>query len=117
MNRSGAPSRLRRAALLVAAALHLLGVAAVPVLHGWFLRDPHPTGWQKQHHEPTLPAHDEQSCVICHAAANLAVAAPAPELPFAELAEAASIPAHAPPLLSSPSRVRLQARAPPASIA
>jgi hypothetical protein len=117
MNRSGAPSRLRRAALLFAAALHLLGVAAVPVLHGWFLRDPHPTGWQKQHNEPKVPAHDEQSCAICHAAANRAVAAPAPELPFAESAEAASIPAQAAPLRPSPSRIRLQARAPPASIA
>ena len=117
MNPSGAPTRLRRAALLLAAALHLLGVAAVPVLHGWFLRDPHPTGWQKQHHEPTLPAHDEQSCAICHAAASHAVAAPAPELPFAELAEAASLPAQATLLCPSPERIRLQARAPPVSIA
>lgn len=116
MTRSGPPSRIRRAALLFAAALHLLGLAAGPALHGWLHRDPHPTGWSRQRQEPTLPAHDEQACAICQAGANHAAAAPAAELPLAERA-AGFVPAQASSLRPSPARIRVQARAPPASIA
>jgi hypothetical protein len=115
MTRSGPPSRLRRAALLIAAALHLLGLAAGPALHGWLHRDPHPTGWSQQRNEPTLPAHDEQACAICQAGETHALAAPAAALSFAE--RAAPSPAPDPsPLHAAPARIRVQARAPPVSL-
>jgi hypothetical protein len=116
MNRPGAPSRLRRAALLLAAALHLLGVAAGPALHGWLHRDPHLAGWSGQRQEQTLPAHDELACVICQASEGRALATPS-ALPSAAEPSAAS-PAPSDLLLpQAPARIRVQARAPPVSIA
>ena len=116
MNRPGAQTRLRRAALLLAAALHLLGVAAAPVLHGWLRADPHLVGWSAERHEPTLPAHDELACVICQATEGRALTEPAAPPPFAERAAAHSSPFES-PLPTAPARIRVQARAPPVSIA
>ena len=115
MNRSGASSRLRRAALLLAAALHLLGIAAGPALHGWLTADPHLAGWSQQRQEQTLPAHDELACVICQASESRALATPAPSPVLAR--EAAARPASPEsPLPQAPARIRVQARAPPVSL-
>ncbi|HEU4559458.1 MAG TPA: hypothetical protein VFS20_16485 [Longimicrobium sp.] len=116
MNPSGANTRLRRAALLLAALLHLLGAVAGPVLHGWLRADPHLPGISGERQELTLAPHDEQACVICQVATGRAlpvadasrVLAAAPDAPPAR---PLSLP-HAAPLRSGPN-----ARAPPVSIA
>jgi hypothetical protein len=112
----GAPSRLRRAALLFAAALHLLGIAAGPALHGWLRPDPHQVGWSGERHERTLPPHDELACVICQVSDGRALTEPAPPASFAE---AAAIPrsSYESSLHLAPARIRVQARAPPVSLA
>ena len=116
MNPSGATPRLRRAALLLAALLHLLGTVAGPALHGWLRADPHLPGISGERQELTLVPHDEQACVICQVATGRAL----PEVdasrvlstgPDAPPTRPLSLP-HAAPLRSGPN-----ARAPPVSIA
>jgi hypothetical protein len=115
MNRPGAHTRLCRAALLLAAALHLLGIAAAPVLHGWLRADPHLAGWSAQRQEPTLARHDELACVVCQASEGRALVEPAAALPFAEAAAVHPSPCES-PLHLAPARIRVQARAPPVSL-
>ena len=115
MTRSGSTPRLRRAALLLGALLHLLGAVAGPALHGGFRADPHAPGWSAQRDEAPAPAHDEQACVVCQASHTLALPAPgAPPIPLADAAPRAEAPS--PSLHPSPARIRLQARAPPAFV-
>ncbi|HYH83605.1 MAG TPA: hypothetical protein VEX86_27670 [Longimicrobium sp.] len=115
MNPSGAPTRLRRAALLLAALLHLLGTTAAPVLHGWLRADPHLPGISGERNELTLAPHDEQACAVCLVAHGrpLPEAAPSPVLTAARAAAPAAPLAtlHAAPARSGPN-----ARAPPVSI-
>jgi hypothetical protein len=116
MTPSGPPSRLRRATLLLAALLHLLGTAAGPALHGWFHADPHAPGWSAQREQTPLPAHDEQACVVC--LASTALALPEPSLP--PLAVSAPAELHFSQVSlprTTPELIRLQARAPPVSLA
>ena len=115
MSPSGAHTRIRRAALLLAAALHLLGIAAGPALHGWLRADPHLPGWSAQRQEATLPAHDELACVICQASEGRALAEPAALPPFADT-QAVRPSTSAPSLHPAPARIRVQARAPPVSL-
>jgi len=115
MNPSGRPTRLRRAALLLAALLHLLGAAAGPVLHGWTRADPHLAGWSAERSDLSAP-HDELACAVCQASSSRAAPGEGPSLvpgPRDALAPPPALPRpHA-----SPGRIRLQARAPPVSIA
>lgn len=115
MNPSAPHPRLRRAALLFAALLHLLGVAAAPALHGWLHADPHPAGWSAERNDLSAP-HDEQACAICQAVSGRALpeeggTAVPPARAGGDLPPATPDPhAHA-------GTIRLQARAPPVSIA
>jgi len=115
MKPSAPPPRLRRAALLLAALLHLLGAAAGPALHGWLRADPHHPGWSAERSDLSAP-HDERACAICQAASTRAAppdgASPAPAPRAAPALRAA-----APGLRPAPGSIRLQARAPPVSIA
>jgi hypothetical protein len=115
MKPSGPHPRLRRAALLLAALLHLLGTAAGPVLHGWTRADPHHPGWSAERSDLSAP-HDELACALCQAVSGRAlpepgavpaVADPAPPAVFSTL------PAPRPTL----GRIGLRARAPPVSLA
>jgi hypothetical protein len=66
--RFGVPSRLRRAALLVAGLLHLVSIPAEAVLHGWQHAHPDTTGWSAQESHPADPPHHHDLvCVICQA--------------------------------------------------
>jgi hypothetical protein len=115
MKPSGPHPRLRRAALLLAALLHLLGTAAAPVLHGWLRPDPHPVGWSAERSDLAAP-HDDQACAICQATSGRA--APAEKASLAPAARAAlALPSATPRPHASPGTIRLQARAPPVSIA
>jgi len=115
MNPSGPHPRLRRAALLLAALLHLLGTAAGPALHGWLHPDPHHPGWSAERSDLSAP-HDELACALCQVSSSRA--APAEGTPLARPARAALVsPPDVPRLHASPGRIRLQARAPPVSIA
>ncbi len=116
MNPSGAPTRLRRAALLLAALLHLLGTVAAPALHGWLRADPHQPGISGERHEFTLPPHDELACTLCQVAHGAAL----PEAPASPVLTTARPVAPAPRLTTlhaAPARSGLNARAPPVSIA
>ncbi|HEX8696042.1 MAG TPA: hypothetical protein VF746_26740 [Longimicrobium sp.] len=105
----------RRVALLLAALLHLLGVAAGPALHGWTRPDPHLPGWSSDREDAPLAAHDELTCVICQAGSGPALPAPA-DVPFVrEAPHTAPVPASA-PLRATPGLARTQARAPPVSL-
>lgn len=115
MNPSGASTRLRRAALLLAALLHLLGTVAGPALHGWLRADPHLPGISGERHEVTLSLHDEQACTLCQVAHGGAV----PEAPASPVLTAAPHTVPAAPLATlhaAPARSGLNARAPPVSI-
>ena len=116
MRTTGSTSHLRRAALLLAALLHLLGTAAAPALHGWLRADPHLTGISGERHERVSPPHDELACVICQVATGNALpeAEPSPVLAAARWSAPAArlISLHA-----APPRAGLNARAPPVSIA
>ncbi|HET7228657.1 MAG TPA: hypothetical protein VFJ16_01510 [Longimicrobium sp.] len=116
MNPSGPSSHLRRAALLLAALLHLLGTVAAPALHGWLRADPHLPGISGERHELTLPLHDERACVICQVATGKALpeadASPVLTAPRWTAPAARLIPLH-----SAQARPGLNARAPPVSIA
>jgi hypothetical protein len=115
MKPSGPHPRLRRAALLLAALLHLLGTAAGPALHGWLRPDPHHPGWSAERSDLSAP-HDELACAICQAVSGRAAPAEAP--PPGPAARAALVlPTEVSAPRPSPGRIRLQARAPPASIA
>ena len=116
MKPSGPASHLRRAALLLAALLHLLGTAAAPVLHGWLRADPHLPGISGERHEYVTAPHDELACVICQAAASNAL----PETEASPVLAATRWTAPAARLISLRSahaRSGLNARAPPVSIA
>jgi hypothetical protein len=115
MTSSGASTRLRRAALLLAALLHLLGTVAGPALHGWLRADPHLVGISGERHEITLPAHDEQACTLCQVAHGRAL----PEAPASPVLTATRSTPPAPLLASfhaAPPRSGASARAPPVSI-
>lgn len=115
MNRSVTHSRLRRASLLLAALLHLLGVAAAPALHGWLHADPHAPGWSAERSDLS-PPHDEQSCALCHAISGRAL----PEeggIPIPLARAGGDLPPDLPDSHAHAGSIRLQARAPPVSIA
>lgn len=115
MKASGPHPRLRRAALLLAALLHTLGVAAGPALHGWLRADPHHVGWSAERSDLTAP-HDEQACAICQAVSGRAL----PEeggLPILAALAGTHLPPAVPGTHASAGLIRLQARAPPVSIA
>lgn len=112
----GPSSHLRRATLLFAALLHLLGVSAAPVLHGWLHADPHLPGIAGERHEWVQAPHDELACAVCQAATTDA-------LPEADASPVLSAPRWTAPagrlisLHAAPARPGLNARAPPVSIA
>ncbi|MFL5542437.1 MAG: hypothetical protein ACJ8J0_25845 [Longimicrobiaceae bacterium] len=115
MKPSAPHPKLRRAALLLAALLHLLGTAAGPALHGWLRADPHHPGWSAERSDLSAP-HDEQACAICQAASGRA--APAEGASPVPAARAVPIlPTAVPGPHLSAGSIRLQARAPPVSIA
>jgi len=115
MKTPGPHPRLRRAALLLAALLHLLGTAAGPALHGWLRPDPHHPGWSAERSDLSAP-HDEQACAVCQASSwRAAPAERTSPVPAARAALVVPTELSGPP--PSPGRVRLQARAPPVSIA
>lgn len=115
MNPSGPHPRLRRAALLLAALLHLLGIAAGPALHGWTRADPHHPGWSAERSDLSAP-HDELACALCQALSGRA--APEAAAAFAVAAEAGPALSSAVPVPhASPGRIGQRARAPPVSIA
>jgi hypothetical protein len=106
------PSRLRRAALLVAGLLHLVSVPAEAVLHGWLHVHPDTTGWSAPESDPADPPHHHTLvCVICQAVSR---ALPEPGS-TPEFADFAPVPPAAPAafLLPSVSLARAHARAPP----
>jgi len=115
MKPSGPHPRLRRAALLLAALLHLLGTAAGPALHGWLRPDPHHPGWSAERSDLSAP-HDELACAICQAASGRAAPAEAPS-PAPAARAALVLPTEVSRPHPGPRRIRLQARAPPVSIA
>jgi hypothetical protein len=115
MRSSGSHPRLRRAALLLAALLHLLGTAAGPALHGWLRPDPHRAGWSAERSDLSAP-HDEQACAICQAVSGRALPAEA-SAPVPDDRAGAALSSAVPVTRASAGRIRLQARAPPVSIA
>lgn len=115
MNPSGSHPRLRRAALLLAALLHLLGTAAGPALHGWLRPDPHHPGWSAERSDLSAP-HDEQACAICQATSGRALPAEAAAAIPDDRAGVA-LSSAVPGWRATSARIRLQARAPPVSIA
>jgi hypothetical protein len=115
MKPSAPHPKLRRAALLLAALLHLLGTAAGPALHGWLRADPHHPGWSAERSDLSAP-HDERACAICQATSTRA--APPEDLAFAPAPRAAlALPSAVPGPRPAAGSIRLQARAPPVSIA
>ena len=114
MNRIHAPSRTRRAALLIGMLLHLIGAAAIP-FHVWGpagLSTGGPSVAERQDDGSSLPPHDDLHCVVCQAATTMAEPAPGTVIVIAERPARAETAAerHALPSLSStPAR----ARAPP----
>jgi len=115
MKPSAPHPRLRQAALLLAALLHLLGAAAGPALHGWLHADPHHPGWSAERNDLSAP-HDEQACAICQATSTRAAPPEGPAFAPAPRAALALPPAVPEPRPYAGS-IRLQARAPPVSIA
>lgn len=119
MRRDGTSSTLRRAALLLAALLHLAGAAALPVLHalgGQALAGPEAGLVLRAPDEaPSAPAaaHDELSCAACQAL-GAAVLLPESAAPF-RVSDAAPAPLPSVPALHAAPRGGLSlARAPPA---
>jgi hypothetical protein len=111
--RFGVPSRLRRAALLVAGLLHLVSVPAEAVLHGWLHTHPDTTGWRSAPDSDPAdpPHHHDLVCVICQAVSR-ALPEPGATPDLADFA--ADLPA--PPSVHLPASValaRARARAPP----
>jgi len=106
-----ARSGLRRAALLLAALLHVWVVGVGPLLHD--LRTAPPAaGWMASHDEQAVAAHDELSCLLCQAMAGPALPAAAGSLAVLAPHSGAPAPASALPQpfrAASPTR----ARAPP----
>jgi hypothetical protein len=105
---------MRRLTLLIGMVLHLVGVAAVP-FHVWEPAGPGPdavSASERRGDGSSLPVHDELHCVLCHAAATLALPAESADFAVAADADRAETPAplHALPFRpASPAR----ARAPP----
>ena len=116
MNPSRRCSRLRNAALALAALLHLLAIPGEAVLHGWLHPDPHAPGWSAERHAAgTVHVHD-LDCVVCQVAHSRGVPeAGAAPVPVDRSRVFASAEAASPPALLA--RTRVQARAPPVSIA
>jgi hypothetical protein len=115
MKPSAPHPRLRRAALLLAALLHLLGAAAGPALHGWLRADPHLAGWSAERSDLSAP-HDEQGCAICQATTTRSAPPEGAALAVPPRA-ALALPSAVPGLYAASGSIRLQARAPPVSIA
>jgi hypothetical protein len=116
MNRSGRRSRFRNLALAFAALLHLLAIPGEAMLHGWLHPDPHAPGWSAERHAPGTAHHHDLDCVVCQVAHSRGLpetgAAPVPVDRTRVLASAEVV---SPPALLA--RTRVQARAPPVSIA
>jgi hypothetical protein len=115
MKPSAPHPRLRRAALLLAALLHLLGAVAGPALHGWLRADPHLAGWSAERSDLDAP-HDDRSCALCQAVSSRAL----PEEPGIAVPPArpgGDLPPATPNTHAHAGTIRLQARAPPVSIA
>jgi hypothetical protein len=111
-SRFGIPSRLYRAALLIAGLLHLVSIPAEAVLHGWTHVHPQETGWTAQQTDRADPPHHHDLvCAICHVVSR-ALHEPGSARVFLDLAHAtpsapaASLPAPVP-------LARAHARAPP----
>jgi hypothetical protein len=108
-----ASSRLRRLPLLLAALLHLFGVAALPALHPAVGPRVTQTHIEKERQGPTLPAHDDQHCLVCQGMGATALPAEASPLVLAAERTAAVVPEDRRPAPLRP-RSTLRARAPPA---
>jgi hypothetical protein len=112
-NRSGVPSRLRKAALLIAGLLHLVSIPAEAVLHGWLHTHPWAPGWSAppQNDPADPPHHHDLVCVICQAVSR-ALPEPGAAPVLADFAH--GLPAVPPAYLpASVALDRAQARAPP----
>jgi len=117
MNQSGRRSRFRSLALALAALLHLFAVPGEVVLHGWLHADPHAPGWSapRTDHGGTGHHHD-LDCVVCQVAHSRGLPEPGPiPVPIDRTRVLASAEFVSPPALLA--RTRVQARAPPVSIA
>ncbi|HEX8454978.1 MAG TPA: hypothetical protein VF647_23070 [Longimicrobium sp.] len=108
-------SAARRAALLLAALLHLTGVAAGPVLHAWAggATAAASTIEARRDDAPGV-AHDEYSCVLCQVARSHGLPAAAHDSGVSVLERAPLVSLPAPALPASPLS-RARARAPPAT--
>jgi hypothetical protein len=111
-SRFGVPSRLYRAALLIAGLLHLVSAPAEAVLHGWTHTHPQVTGWTAQQTDRADPPHHHDLlCAICQAVSR-ALPETGSARPLLNAAPALS----ATPAASLPAPVplaRAHARAPP----
>ncbi|HEX8391055.1 MAG TPA: DUF2946 family protein [Longimicrobium sp.] len=108
---------LRRFLALLGVCLHLLGAVALREVHTWGLASAVERAAQdsgpRDDKQQRVPPHDEQHCVLCHAAGNAALAADGPEIPVCEAAGPAEFRAPARP--AAPRLARdARARAPPA---
>ena len=117
MRRDGTSSTLRRAALLLAALLHLAGAAALPALHALGGGAGAEAGLvvRARDEAPSAPAdaHDELDCAVCQAL-GAAVLLPEGTAPF-RVSEEAPAPLPSVPALHAAHRgVSSRARAPPA---
>jgi hypothetical protein len=104
--------------LLLAALLHLAGATALPVLHGLAAASsPRETAMVAVapggDETPSVPAHDESSCLICQTAHTVGVPAGGAEIVFSSQREAS---ARAEPSNARPAErgAATLARAPPA---
>lgn len=107
---------LRRLALFAGVLLHLAGAAAVPAIHAWTEAAPPAAGLSARpdggEPAPDRPAHDELTCVLCHATAHVAVPGDGGALPLAH-APAAAVPAAADVRPAAAPSSSANARAPP----
>lgn len=101
MRNFGVGPRLRNVLLLAAALLHLAGAAALPVLHAYVQGAPAPSAdlVRRDDGAQVPPAHDEQTCAVCHAMGTAALpaheAAPAPAFETAAALSTAGRTLHA----------------------
>jgi hypothetical protein len=117
MTPSGAFSRVRSAALLFAALLHLAGIIGEPVLHRWVRVESHAPGWSAPRPDQGPAPHgDDRVCVICQAAHARALPQSG-AVPLAADVSRAPAPSSALSLPALPDHAPVQARAPPVSIA
>jgi hypothetical protein len=113
--RSGVPSRLRRAALLIAGLLHLVSAPAEAVLHGWMHVHPDTPGWSAPRTTDPAdpPHHHDLVCAICQAVSRALPPSGAQPDP-ADLTPAPPAAPNA-PRVAPVALERAQARAPPVS--